>query len=429
MIVGTLQFSKRHSYLYLSNAAAFFGAELLILSTRGIYYSKLFFFFCYRVYSCVCVCVCTVHSAQRALQQLETCRNCSQTGIEDEMPVKSTGVATQSEDPTAMTSRSPSATAASESAISAAAAAAAEILSPEEALPEEMIPDQESPAVQPAVAVIKADAPMEPPVADNSLQQQEHAQQQESENAVSGDLAVFASQPAVPASAQADNSSRPVDETNTTNNNEAAELAAPLLSRQRTVKIQSSDVESVKSSLRAFPAAPLAVASHRASKLREEENPLVITRQLYEPGHVLPPKDVCPDQGEGMKLMVLITTAPSHTAQREAVRSTWGHVAFRRDVGMAFMVGTSKDPRENELVTLENLIYGDIIQVRAPFLMHAIGVMYTVAQLQKTGSVIFIIITESFLLLFFLMNFKIVGIKFNRRLPQFVTGSPLLSCR
>lgn len=62
--------------------------------------------------------------------------------------------------------------------------------------------------------------------------------------------------------------------------------------------------------------------------------------------------------------MILITTAPGHVAQRFAVRSTWGgHAALRLDTGLAFMVGTSKDPNENLLIAQENLIYGDIIQV------------------------------------------------------------------
>ena len=77
----------------------------------------------------------------------------------------------------------------------------------------------------------------------------------------------------------------------------------------------------------------------------------------------MPPKDICPNQGAGMKLLILVTTAPSHGKQREAVRGTWGHVAFRRDVGFAFMVGTSTNPQDNQAVEAENLIYGDVIQV------------------------------------------------------------------
>ena len=226
------------------------------------------------------------------------------------------------------------------------AEAAAEILSPEEALPEEMVPDQESPAVQPPSAAKQQDLP---PVADNSLPQQEHAQQQET-------LVdpVTAQQSAVINSQAESAPSRPVGP------NDPSEPITPAARSRTVIKVQSADIESVKNSLRPFPAA---LPQQQATKSTEEENPSVVTKLLYEPGHVLPPKDVCPEQGEGMKLMILITTAPGHMAQRDAVRSTWGHVAFRRDVGMAFMVGMSNDQRANELVALENLVYGDIIQV------------------------------------------------------------------
>lgn len=305
-----------------------------------------------------------VHSAQRALQELETCRNCSLAAIEEEGRVKSPITSIQSDSLMIVTATkegtvTQSASSAGEVAVAAAAVAAAEIVSPEEALPEEMIPDQESPAVPAPVT-----KPEPPPVAENSLQQQEHAQQQETENNVSVDISTI-QQPS-----SAVNFSRTVVEMNNNVPVDAAEQPSiPSHIRPRPVgKVQVTDIEIIRNSMRTYPAAPS--IQQGGGKLRELENPLVETKLLYEPGHIQPPKDVCPDRGEGLKLMILITTAPSHTAQREAVRSTWGHVAFRRDVGMAFMVGTSKDPRENELIAMENFIYGDIIQVCRLMLVH-----------------------------------------------------------
>jgi len=85
--------------------------------------------------------------------------------------------------------------------------------------------------------------------------------------------------------------------------------------------------------------------------------------QLYGAGHVQPLNDVCPNQGLGMKLLILVTTAPAHAKQREAVRGTWGHVVLRRDVALAFVVGISSNPSDNQAVQAENQLYGDIIQV------------------------------------------------------------------
>jgi hypothetical protein len=77
----------------------------------------------------------------------------------------------------------------------------------------------------------------------------------------------------------------------------------------------------------------------------------------------MPLNDVCPKQGEGLKLMILVMSAPKHMSQRITIRSTWGSVAFRRDVSLAFMIGISKSKIINEKIEQENRLYGDVIQV------------------------------------------------------------------
>ncbi len=94
-----------------------------------------------------------------------------------------------------------------------------------------------------------------------------------------------------------------------------------------------------------------------------DENPLVTVGELYEEGHNPPLKNVCPNQGDGMKLMILVTSAPGHFGLRKAVRYTWGNIADRLDTGMAFIVGLSTNDSMNKLVEEENSMYGDIIQV------------------------------------------------------------------
>lgn len=98
-----------------------------------------------------------------------------------------------------------------------------------------------------------------------------------------------------------------------------------------------------------------------------DDNPLVTVGELYEEGHNPPLKDVCPNQGKGMKLMILVTSSPGHFGLRKAVRYTWGNIADRLDTGMAFIVGLSKNDSMNKLLEEENLVYGDIIQVKRIF--------------------------------------------------------------
>lgn len=175
---------------------------------------------------------------------------------------------------------------------------AGEIISPEEALPEEMAPDQEPPAIP---------TPAKPPAAPEQVDVKDNL----------------------------------------------IKMAVP----------SNSSVNAVKPADKKTPAVITSLKPHKPeTKVVEYENPSVPTHTLYRSGHRMPPKDICPNQGAGMKLLILVTTAPSHGKQREAVRGTWGHVAFRRDVGFAFMVGTSTNPQDNQAVEAENLIYGDVIQ-------------------------------------------------------------------
>lgn len=316
----------------------------------------------------------TGHTAQRALQQLDTpaCQNCSQPGVlsmESTSEMNDKGLVSETASKTRV--KLDIVSAGNEMTAAAAAVAAAEIVSPEEALPEEMIPDQESPAFHPAVIRTEAQQQQSSPVPENVPQQEEHAQQQESlkmdeqqklKLTIPAQIPAFIPNEGVSAGHSSANKNQAENISRTLLNLETNKLAvAPVHSNTRG----PAKIASLREPVRMNSVSKDVVEVHQQPKVVvvEEENLPVPTHSLYQPGHYLTPKDVCPKQGEGMKLMILVTTAPGHAAQREAVRSTWGHVAFRRDVGMAFMVGTSKNQSENLLVKQENLIYGDIIQV------------------------------------------------------------------
>lgn len=279
-----------------------------------------------------------VHSAKRVLQQLyaaNSCKNCSNlenASIELADQDANIGMNTAKMKLDDVSSSPNSKMSSANDDDMSIAVAAAEIISPEEAIPEEMVPDQEAPSVLSDIST-KIEQQHEP---SEDTQQKDSLLVNEKPLKASGVLSAV----------QSDDVAR---------TNKLSKIDPLVRSNLRMVKIQSSQIESMKES----------VPYHKPeiqSKAKEIENPPVITRNLYQFGHILPPKDVCPERGEGMKLMILVTTAPSHVTQRFAVRSTWGHVALRRDTGLAFMVGMSKDPKENKLIAQENTIYGDIIQ-------------------------------------------------------------------
>lgn len=83
---------------------------------------------------------------------------------------------------------------------------------------------------------------------------------------------------------------------------------------------------------------------------------------IYEAGHTDVSSELCPHLGKDLKLLIAITSAPSHEAARMAIRQTWGHFAERRDVAIAFMLGSTSNSSVNEKIEKEHYLYGDIIR-------------------------------------------------------------------
>jgi hypothetical protein len=83
---------------------------------------------------------------------------------------------------------------------------------------------------------------------------------------------------------------------------------------------------------------------------------------IYEAGHVDVSSQVCPDLGRDIKLLIAITSAPSHESARMAIRETWGHFASRKDIAIAFMLGSISNETVNANIEKEQYLYGDIIR-------------------------------------------------------------------
>ncbi|XP_033236134.1 beta-1,3-galactosyltransferase 5-like [Drosophila pseudoobscura] len=91
----------------------------------------------------------------------------------------------------------------------------------------------------------------------------------------------------------------------------------------------------------------------------------VLTVKLYESGHLndgIDKHQICKHWGSYPKLLILITSAESHLMERMAIRQTWMHYGSRRDVGMAFVLGSTTNAKLNEALSKENYLYGDMIR-------------------------------------------------------------------
>ncbi|KAI5700077.1 hypothetical protein M8J76_001749 [Diaphorina citri] len=92
-----------------------------------------------------------------------------------------------------------------------------------------------------------------------------------------------------------------------------------------------------------------------------DKNKGIKTEDLYVAGFNIPCVDLCPKLGDGLKILILITSALDHSEARSAIRQTWGHYNLRNDVAIAFVVGIGSDSG-NQIVSEESNLYGDIIQ-------------------------------------------------------------------
>lgn len=87
-----------------------------------------------------------------------------------------------------------------------------------------------------------------------------------------------------------------------------------------------------------------------------------LTGDVFEPGFMVPSADLCPNNGENIRLLALVHSAPSHTEARYAIRQTWGHYGTRRDIAIGFLVGRTSNATWEMNLEQEQFMYGDIVR-------------------------------------------------------------------
>ncbi|CAG9568486.1 unnamed protein product [Danaus chrysippus] len=112
--------------------------------------------------------------------------------------------------------------------------------------------------------------------------------------------------------------------------------------------------------------APSEASSHPSPKTTKSVNTtgVVLVRDVYEAGHERPHPELCPSLGAKLRLLILVTSAPSHSSARDAVRLTWGHYAARKDIALAFVLG-APPASLRAAVEAEDALYGDLIVGRS----------------------------------------------------------------
>jgi len=85
------------------------------------------------------------------------------------------------------------------------------------------------------------------------------------------------------------------------------------------------------------------------------------TFQLYKPGFTISNSELCSKSGSGIKLVVMVISAPDHTNQRDAIRGGWGLHGSRPDVVFFFLVGRPSKSEELARLIEENDAHSDLV--------------------------------------------------------------------
>lgn len=128
----------------------------------------------------------------------------------------------------------------------------------------------------------------------------------------------------------------------------------------RTTVTNKTTLETTQKPSKPSPPSSVASVPKSSSVVPKRDPNIVLTGDVYVAGHETPHPELCPALGAKLQLIVLITSAPSHSEARAAVRLTWGHYAKRKDIAMAFVLGTPPSTLR-AAVEAEDALYGDII--------------------------------------------------------------------
>lgn len=115
-------------------------------------------------------------------------------------------------------------------------------------------------------------------------------------------------------------------------------------------KMTQKPVIANASSIKKTPSLRELLLDHRLSNFSEDvEDELTYFR-------------ICPNFGDDIKIVFVVTSSPDHPEARDTVRRTWGALSSRRDLAIAFILGYPKDKKIAQKIENEQRIYGDLIR-------------------------------------------------------------------
>lgn len=94
---------------------------------------------------------------------------------------------------------------------------------------------------------------------------------------------------------------------------------------------------------------------------KHKDDDTFLAGEYFESGFSEPCQKTCQNFGGNLKIIALVISAPDNHLARMGIRQTWGHFTNRKDVSIAFLLGTTNDMNVNKLLVQESAVYSDII--------------------------------------------------------------------
>ncbi|XP_072161427.1 beta-1,3-galactosyltransferase 1-like [Bemisia tabaci] len=107
------------------------------------------------------------------------------------------------------------------------------------------------------------------------------------------------------------------------------------------------------------PPHPLDFQPNKPDVVKYLKNDLVKDR--YVEGFDIESRDLCPESGSNLKVLILVSTGRENYGKRMAIRHTWGHYAHRKDISLGFLIGRGRHPASDSKIQEEQQVHGDII--------------------------------------------------------------------
>ncbi|XP_015111301.1 beta-1,3-galactosyltransferase 5 [Diachasma alloeum] len=85
---------------------------------------------------------------------------------------------------------------------------------------------------------------------------------------------------------------------------------------------------------------------------------------MYPGGHDVAIPDKCLNKGEGIDLVIVVTSEPSRLKARTAIRQTWGSFGSRPNLRVFFILGRTEDTKLERLLQDEQKLHDDMIRGR-----------------------------------------------------------------